>query len=242
MTQSASIGVAVAFSAGLLSFLSPCVLPLVPSYVSFITGMSLDDVPHARRLALVHSLLFVSGFTLIFLALGATATVIGRFLSGQHVWISRVGGVMVIVFGLFLLGVIRVDAFSQERRLHLSEKPIGYLGTVFVGFAFGAGWTPCLGPVLGGILTYAASAASLGRGLGLLFAYSLGLAVPFVLAAVMLGRFFTVFAWFRKHLGLVNKIAGAVLVLVGVLMVTDRFTLLATWLSRMTPHWLLERL
>jgi cytochrome c-type biogenesis protein len=242
MTEGASIGVAVAFSAGLLSFLSPCVLPLVPSYISFITGMSLDDVPRARRLALVHSLLFVSGFTLIFLALGATATVLGGFLRAHSLWIARVGGAMVIVFGLFLLGVIRIGAFSQERRLHLSEKPIGYLGTVFVGFAFGAGWTPCLGPILGGILTYAASAASLGRGLGLLFAYSMGLAIPFVLAAVALGKFFTVFGWFRRHLGLVNKVAGVILVFVGALMVTDRFTLLATWLSRMTPHWLLERL
>jgi cytochrome c-type biogenesis protein len=242
VTSAGSIGLAVSFSAGLLSFLSPCVLPLVPSYIGFITGVSLDDLPRARRTALVHSLLFVLGFTLIFLALGATATTLGRMLGGGQRWISRIGGALVIVFGLFLLGVFRIRALSQERRVHLSEKPLGYAGTVFVGIAFGAGWTPCLGPILGGILTYTASTADLRRGLALLFAYSLGLAIPFVLAAVALSRFFTVFAWIKRHLGLVNRIAGAVLIFVGVLMLTDRFTLLASWLVHLTPAWLLDRI
>jgi cytochrome c-type biogenesis protein len=242
MTSAGSTGVALAFSAGLLSFLSPCVLPLVPSYLGFITGLSLDDLPRARRTALVHSLLFVLGFTLIFLALGATATAIGRVLGGEQRWISRAGGALVIVFGLFLLGVFRSSTLSQERRVHFTEKPLGYAGTVFVGVAFGAGWTPCLGPILGGILTYTASTADLGRGLALLFAYSLGLAIPFVLAATALGKFFTVFAWIRRHIGLVNKTAGAILVFVGALMVTDRFALLASWLAHTTPAWLLNRL
>ena len=242
LTGDATIGIAVAFSAGLLSFLSPCVLPLVPSYLGFITGMSLDDMPHARRTALVHTLLFVAGFTLIFLALGATATVFGRFLSAQRVWIGRIGGVLVIVFGLYLLGAIRVGAFSQERRLHLADKPLGYLGTVAVGVAFGAGWTPCLGPILGGILTYTMSEASLAHGLALLFAYSMGLAIPFVLASLALGKFFALFDWFRKHLMLVNRVAGTMLVAVGLLLVTDRFTLLASALTKLTPAWLFERL
>lgn len=242
MNDHGSIGIVVAMTAGLLSFLSPCVLPLVPSYVSFITGLSLDDLPHARRNALVHTLLFVSGFTLVFLALGATATVLGRFVAAQQVWLARIGGALIIVFGLFLLGVIRIGALNQERRMHLSEKPLGYLGTAFVGVAFGAGWTPCIGPVLGGILTYAASASDLRRGLLLLGAYSFGLAVPFVAASVALGSFFALFQKLRRYLAVVNHIAGGVLVLVGILMITDRFALLATWLSRLTPAWLLNRL
>lgn len=241
-TDSPVVGVTVAFTAGLLSFLSPCVLPLVPSYVSFITGMSLDEVQNARRSAVLHTLLFVSGFTLVFLALGATATVLGRFLHAQQIWISRAGGALIVVFGLYLLGVIRVGAFSQERRLHFADKPLGYLGTVAVGIAFGAGWTPCIGPILGSILTYTAGEANLSHGLALLGAYSLGLAVPFVLASFALGKFFTAFAWIRRHLGLMNKIAGVVLIVIGLLMITDRFTLLASWLTRLTPEWLLERL
>lgn len=242
MTDTTSVGVVVAFFAGLLSFLSPCVLPLVPSYVSFITGMSLEDVERSRRTALVHSLLFVAGFTLIFLVLGAAATALGQLMRGFDEWLARIGGVLVIIFGLFLLGVIRIDALGREGRLHLADKPLGYLGTMFVGIAFGAGWTPCIGPVLGSILTFAASEGSMREGLLLLSAYSLGLAIPFVLAAVALGRFFVVFGWIRRHLGLMNRIAGVMLILVGVLMVTDRFTLLASWLAGLTPDWLLERL
>lgn len=242
MSNSADIGVLVAFAAGVLSFLSPCVFPLVPSYVSFITGLSLEDAERSRRTALVHALLFVVGFTLIFLALGATATVLGRVLRAYSVWIARGGGVMVIVFGLYMLGVIRWGALSQERRVHLADKPLGYLGTVLVGIAFGAGWTPCLGPILGGILTYTASAADFSRGLPLLLAYSLGLAVPFVLAAVALGRFFAVFQRLRPHLALVNRMAGVMLVLVGALMVSGQFTVLATWLIDLTPAWLLQRI
>jgi cytochrome c-type biogenesis protein len=242
MTDSTSVGIFVALLGGLLSFLSPCVLPLVPSYVSFITGMSLDDVERSRRTALVHSLLFVAGFSLIFLALGATATALGQMLRGFEVWLARIGGAMIIVFGLFLLGVIRIDALGREGRVHLSDKPLGYLGTLFVGVAFGAGWTPCIGPVLARILTFAANEASVQRGMLLLGAYSLGLAIPFVLAAVALGRFFVVFGWIRRHLGLMNRIAGVMLIFVGVLMITNRFTLLASWLAGMTPAWLLERL
>src|SRR5256885_5406788 len=138
----ASFGLLVAFSAGLLSCLSACVLPVVPSYVTFITEMSLDEVRVARRPALIHALLFVLGFSLIFIALGATASVLGRVLFVARVWLARLGGVLIIAFGLYLLGAFNIRLLSRDRRVHLADKPLGYLGTMFVGIAFGAGWTP----------------------------------------------------------------------------------------------------
>ena len=242
MEGTASFGFAIAFTAGLLSFLSPCVLPLIPSYLTFITGLGLEDVQHARRNALVHAVLFVLGFTLIFLTLGATATVLGRLLVTQRVWISRFGGVLVILFGLYLLGALDIAAFARERRLHLADKPVGYLGTVLVGFAFGAGWTPCIGPILGSILLYTSTSADLGRGLALLGAYSLGLAIPFLLAAAAVRHFLVFSDWLRRHMRWANRIAGTMLVAVGLLMVTDAFTVLAGWLQAMTPDALRNRL
>jgi cytochrome c-type biogenesis protein len=239
---SASLGIAVAFTAGLLSFLSPCVLPLIPSYVSFITGLSLDDVQRSRRIALVHSLLFVTGFTIIFLALGATATVLGRVMFHYRDWVGRIGGVLVIVLGLYLLGVFNIGAFSRERRVHIAEKPLGYLGTVLVGMAFAAGWTPCIGPILGAVLTYTASSADLNRGLLLLFSYSLGLAVPFVLAALMIDQFMALFQRYKGALMWMSRISGVLLIIVGVLMITGSMTILSSWLQQWTPDFLLKRL
>lgn len=242
MADGASVGVAIAFSAGLLSFLSPCVLPLIPSYVTFVTGMSLEDVQRSRRIAVVHALLFILGFTLVFLALGATATVLGRVLLSQRVWIARVGGLLVILFGLYLLGVFDIGVFARERRVHITDKPLGYFGTVIVGIAFGAGWTPCIGPILGGILTYTASQADLTRGLGLLFAYSMGLAVPFFLAAIAIERFIALFQRYRGTMRWANRVAGALLVVVGVLMMTSYLTVLSGLLQSYTPEALRTRL
>src|SRR5574338_287863 len=240
--EGTSWGIAIAFSAGLLSFLSPCVLPLIPSYVTFITGLSLEDVQTARRAALVHAVLFILGFTLIFLALGATATAVGQLLNYQRVWISRVGGVLIIAFGLYMLGVFNVSLFSQERRVHLANKPVGYLGTVLVGIAFGAGWTPCIGPILGSILTYTASSADMQRGLWLLLAYSLGLAVPFLLSAVAVERFLDVFARMKRQMGWITRASGILMIAVGILMVTNYFTILASVLQQYTPEWIRSRL
>lgn len=242
MAEPASIGIALAFSAGLLSFLSPCVLPLIPSYLTFVTGVGFDDLSRARRSALVHALLFVCGFTLIFVALGASASVLGRVLLVYRIWITRVGGALVVLFGLYLLGAIRVGAFDRERRVHLANKPVGYLGTVLVGMAFGAGWTPCLGPILGAILTYTAEAADLSKGLALLFAYSLGLAIPFLIAAVAVERFLEAMTVLRPYLARVSQISGALLVVVGLLMMFDVFTVMATYLQGMTPDALKGRL
>jgi cytochrome c-type biogenesis protein len=237
-----SVGLAVAFVAGVLSFLSPCVLPLVPSYVSFITGLSLEELGERRWAAFTHALLFVSGFTLIFLLLGASATQVGRFLNYNQVWLERVGGLLIIFFGLYLLGVIRWGSLARERRVHLQDKPVGYLGSVLVGIAFGAGWTPCIGPILGSILMYTGVQSTLGQGLLLLLAYSLGLAVPFLLAAVAVEKFIDWFKKFRAYIPLTTKIAGGILVFVGILLVTGYFTLLAGWLQGFTPEFLRERL
>jgi cytochrome c-type biogenesis protein len=242
LEDTATVGVAISFTAGLLSFLSPCVLPLIPSYVTFVTGLSLEDVQRSRRIALIHSLLFVAGFTLVFLALGATATTLGRMLGYNRVWLGRIGGVLVIVLGLYLLGVFNVGLLARERRVHIATKPLGYLGTLFVGMAFAAGWTPCIGPILGAVLTYTASSADLNRGLVLLLAYSLGLAVPFVLAALMIERFIAVFQRYRGAVLWFSRVAGALLISVGVLMLTDGMTLLNHWLQPLTPEFLRSRL
>ena len=240
--QSASLGIGISFTAGVLSFLSPCVLPLIPSYVSFITGLSLDDVQRSRRITLIHSLLFIAGFTIVFLLLGATATVLGQVLLRQRDWVGRIGGVLVIVLGLYLLGVFNIGALSTERRVHIATKPLGYLGTLLVGMAFAAGWTPCIGPILGGVLTYTASSADLNRGLVLLFAYSVGLAVPFLLAALMIDRFMELFQRYRGALVWMSRISGVLLIAVGVLMITGSMTVLSAWLQRFTPEFLRSRL
>jgi len=237
-----SIGLFVAFGAGLLSFLSPCVLPLIPSYVTFITGLSFDDVTSRKRVALVHGLLFVLGFSLIFLALGATATAIGRVMFSQRDLITKVGGGIIIVFGLYLVGILNIGFFTQERRVHLADKPVGYLGTVLVGVAFGAGWTPCIGPILGSILIYASSEADLPKGLALLTAYSLGLAIPFILSALAVDRFMSFFQKFKKQMLWMQRAAGALMIVVGILMITNQFTIFASWLQRFTPDFILDRL
>ena len=242
MQDSTTLGVVIAFTAGILSFLSPCVLPLVPSYVTFVTGLSLEDVSRARRVALVHSLLFVCGFTAIFVALGAGATALGVLLAAYRDWIGRIGGVLLIVFGLILLEVIRVPALSRDRRIYLADKPLGYLGSVLVGIAFGAGWTPCIGPVLGGILSLASATGSVGRGIGLLLAYSAGLALPFLAAALAIDHFLAAFARMRAGLAWVSRISGVLLIFVGVLLASGWFTMLATWLQRLTPAALRDRL
>ncbi|HMC57331.1 MAG TPA: cytochrome c biogenesis protein CcdA [Gemmatimonadaceae bacterium] len=242
MDATQSVGFAVAFAAGLLSFLSPCVLPLIPSYVSFITGLELDDVHRQRHTALVHSALFVLGFTLVFLALGATATLVGQLFIRQREWVSRVGGVLVIAFGLYLLGVFQIGALGRDSRVHIARKPMGYLGTVLVGMAFAAGWSPCIGPILGAVLTYTASAPDLQRGIVLLLAYALGLAIPFVVAALMIDRFIPAFQRFRRGMAIVTRVSGALLIVVGILMITGSMTLLTAWLQRWTPAALWNRL
>ncbi|MEK7668567.1 MAG: cytochrome c biogenesis protein CcdA [Gemmatimonadota bacterium] len=236
---------AVAFLAGLLSFLSPCVLPVVPSYLSFITGMSATAEMQARRhLAIVHALLFVTGFSLIFLALGMTATAFGRLLNVYQQWLERVGGLLIVAFGLFTMGVLKSQWLMREARVQMADKPLGFLGSVLAGMAFGAGWTPCIGPILGSILLYISAApdADLAKGIPLMLAYSLGLAIPFLVAAAALERFLLWSQRFRRHMGCVERVAGALLVLFGLLLVSGQFSKLAQWLQGMTPEILRSRL
>ena len=232
----------MAFTAGLLSFLSPCVLPLIPSYVGFITGMTVEEAERRRWTALLHGLWFVGGFTLVFVLLGAAASAVGSLLREYQVWMGRIGGVLMIVFGLYLLGVLRPRFLIREWRVHLSRKPLGYFGSGVVGFTFGAAWTPCIGPILGGILTIAATQAGLAKGMTLLTIYALGLAVPFLLTAVALDRFLVWFQRFRPYIVWVDRIAGAMLILLGILLITDSFTVLAGYLQGLTPAFLRERL
>lgn len=239
-----SIGVTIAFGAGVLSFLSPCVLPLVPSYLSFVTGMSLEDLQEGvdRRVVITHSLLFVAGFTGIFLLLGASASFLGQFLKLYEVWIARVGGIVIILLGLHLAGAFRLTPLMRERRVHLHDKPAGYLGTIGVGAAFGAGWTPCIGPVLGAILTFAASQEQFWSGVGLLFVYSLGLAVPFLVSALALDAFLRAFSRFRRFLPTIQILSGVLLVILGLFLLTGSFSALSGYLTRFTPDFILDRI
>lgn len=239
-----SVGITIAFAAGLLSFLSPCVLPLVPSYLTFVTGMSLEDLQGGvhRRTTLIHALLFVTGFTAIFLILGASASFLGQFFRYYEVWIARVGGLIIMVLGLHLAGAFRFTPLMREKRFHLHDKPAGYLGTLGVGAAFGAGWTPCIGPVLGAILTFAASQDQFWAGVGLLFVYSLGLAVPFLLSALALDGFLRAFGRFRSFLPALQVFSGILLVILGLLLLTGTFSALSGFLTRFTPEFILHRI
>lgn len=238
------VGIAIAFTAGLLSFLSPCVLPLVPSYLAFVTGMSLEDLQAGvnRKATFVHSLLFVLGFSLIFVLLGASASFLGQFFRQYELWIARIGGIIIIVLGLHMSGVLRITPLMREKRMHLNDKPVGYLGTLGVGMAFGAGWTPCIGPILGAILTYGFTQDTMWAGVGLLSVYSAGLAVPFLVTSLALDGFLQAFKRFRRWIPVVEKASGVLLIVLGLLLLTGQFTVLSAYLTRFTPSFILERI
>ncbi|PYM06461.1 MAG: cytochrome C biogenesis protein [Candidatus Rokuibacteriota bacterium] len=245
MTQ--SLGVLVAFSAGLFSFLSPCVLPLFPSYLSFITGMSVttlssDVTGETRRRIVLHSLAFIFGFSMIFVALGASFSAAGRFLLDYRDWIRIVGGALIIVFGLYITGLLKVGVFGRYQQIQLRQKPAGYLGTLLVGVTFAIGWTPCVGPILGSILSLAGTADTVQRGVGLLVAYSAGLGVPFLASSIALGGFLKFFKRYRPFIPIVERAAGGLLIIVGILVVTDYYVVLNSWAISLTPNWILERL
>ena len=247
MVLGESLGVVVAFSAGLLSFLSPCVLPLFPSYLSFITGMSVDRLAadvgaRSRGRIILHSLAFIVGFSLVFIALGASFSAAGRFLLDYREWIRVGGGLLIIVFGLYIAGILRIGIFGRTRQIEIKTKPAGYIGTFAVGVTFAIGWTPCVGPILGSILSLAGTAETVRKGIGLLMAYSAGLALPFFLSSLALGGFLKFFERYRAAMPVVERVAGVLLVLVGLLVVTNYFAILTSYAIGLTPQWLLKRL
>lgn len=242
-----SVGVAVAFSAGLFSFLSPCVLPLFPSYLSFLTGMSVADLtgelsPAARRRVLLNALAFVVGFSVVFVALGASFSAAGQLLLDYREWIRRAGGVLIVVFGLYIAGVLKLSMLGVTTQWQIREKPAGYLGSFAVGITFAIGWTPCVGPILGAILSLAGTAETVQVGIGLLVAYSAGLGIPFLLSAVALGAFLRFFKSYRRYIPAIERFAGLLLVVVGVLVFTNYYVVLNAWAISLTPEWLLRRL
>jgi cytochrome c-type biogenesis protein len=234
----------VAVAAGLLSFLSPCVLPLLPSYLSFVAGISFEELqgtvanPRTRRALLVNSLLFVLGFSLVFIALGAGATLLGQALFRHQVAIRRIGGALVVVLGLYVAGWLRVPFLAREWRAEIANRPAGYLGAVLTGVTFAAGWTPCIGPILGSILTLASVSQTVGTGILMLAAYSLGLAIPFLLSSLMIDRFLTFFDRFEYFFSVVTRASGIVLIAVGLLLLTDYFAVLSRVAFSLTPDWL----
>lgn len=228
----------MAFLAGLVSFLSPCVLPVVPSYLAFVSGLTFGELtenppPEVRRSAALHSVAFVIGFGAVFMTLGLVATAAGAAIASALPWINRLGGVVVIGFGLMVAGVVRIPALAKDLRVELSSRPAGALGSLAVGVAFGAGWTPCIGPILGAILLYAGLETTMAQGTALLGTYALGLGIPFVAASVGLNWFLAGSGWARRWIGPLQRIAGTVLVAIGVLMVTGHFASMTAFLADM---------
>ncbi|MBI3603305.1 MAG: cytochrome c biogenesis protein CcdA [Nitrospirae bacterium] len=244
MTESIhQISLVAAFSAGLLSFVSPCVLPLVPSYISYITGLSLDQLADAserqrfRMPIIVNSLLFIAGFSCVFVAFGASASLIGQVLITYQEHLRKIGGLLIVIFGLYLLGVLKLNFLQTEKRLHFKSRPAGYAGSFLIGVAFAAGWTPCVGPVLGTILLYASTSDALTDGVALLTSYSLGLGLPLFLTALGVDRFLGYFKQVRAYLWGVTAVSGAFLVVVGVMIYANSLTMITSFLERYGIGW-----
>lgn len=227
--MSGDVTYTLAFLAGVLSFLSPCVLPLVPSYVSFITGVSFEDLAstdtdrrRVRQLTISNSLVFILGFSTVFVALGASSSIIGQSLVAYQDHIRIAGGVLIIAFGLFISGIFKLNFLMHEKRLHLKGKPAGYIGTFLVGIAFAAGWTPCIGPILGSILLVASSQGSTIYGIKLLMIYSIGLGIPFFVSALAFNAFLSYTKVAFRFMKPIMLLSGLVLVAFGVLLLTNR--------------------
>ena len=239
------ISLIAAFSAGLLSFVSPCVLPLVPSYISYITGLSVEQLTDAservkfKKAIVLNSLLFIAGFSSVFIAFGASASLLGQVLITYQDHIRRFGGALIVIFGLYLLGILNLNFLKMEHRFQFRSRPAGYLGSFLIGVAFAAGWTPCVGPVLGSILLYASTTDSLLSGVVLLTSYSLGLGLPLFLTALGVDRFLAYFKQARAYLWGVSTVSGVLLVVVGVMIYANSLTMVTSFLERYGIGWYL---
>jgi len=237
MRQPQDISVLIAFSAGFLSFISPCVLPLVPSYITYITGVSFKDLSEAgskrrlRWLTVSHSLLFISGFSLIFVLMGASASYLGQVLVQYQSWIMKAGGILIIILGIHFTGLINIPFLQMEKRFELHQKPLGYVGSFLVGIVFAAGWTPCVGPILSTILLYASTTGSFTTGVMLLAFYSMGLGLPFFLASLAFNSFLSAFEKVKRYLRVITVASGVFLIIIGILFLTDLFTTLNSYLN-----------
>lgn len=225
------MGYITAFLGGLLSFLSPCVLPLIPSYVSFITGISFDDFKTGdkakiRRLTLINSFAFVFGFSTVFVLLGVSSSYIGRLFAVYYDHIRIIGGIIIIVFGLYVMGVLKLNFLASDKRVHLQSKPRGHFGSFIVGLTFGAGWTPCIGPILGSILLIASTTGSAMQGFKLLLVYSLGLAIPFMATSLAINSFLSHYSSIQKYMRIIMFLSGLLLIGFGVILLTDKVHLL----------------
>src|SRR6202142_1572004 len=224
-----------AFFAGLISFLSPCVLPLVPGYVSMISGAGVEELKQPQgqlmRRVMLNSVGFILGFSVVFIVLGAAATEIGQVLGMYKHTLARIAGVVIIIFGLHLTGIFKIKALYTDARLHSVKGSSTPIGAFVVGFAFAFGWTPWLGPILSAILTIAAEENTIAKGILLLAIYSLGLAMPFLLTALLMERFLKFYSRFRSHMHAIEVASGCLMIALGVLLVIGRFTLISNWLS-----------
>jgi cytochrome c-type biogenesis protein len=229
-----------ALLAGFLSFISPCVLPLIPGYISFVSGASLDEMrgpadSAARRKVFLTSVAFVAGFSLVFIALGASATAIGKLVARNLPLLSKIAGALIIVFGLHMMGVFRLALLDREKRAQTQRKPTSLGGAMLVGAAFALGWSPCIGPILAGILLIAGSKDTIAEGVLLLAIYSLGLGIPFLLTSLAIDRFFSVTAKIRKHYHAIEVFSGGLLVAIGLLIVTGQLTIIVRYLEPYLP-------
>jgi cytochrome c-type biogenesis protein len=244
-----------AFVAGVLSFISPCVLPLIPGYLSFISGVSLEEMrgmpvaaagggtvtvatgvsAAAKRQVIITSLFFILGFSLVFVSLGASATYLGQFLMERLTIFGKIAGVLLIIFGLHTIGVFKIPFLLNEARVQANTKPASMIGATIVGISFAFGWTPCIGPILSAILLVAAQQESVNQGILLLSIYSLGLAIPFLLTALAINQFFVAFSKIRRHYHMIEIVSGLLMIVIGVLIFTNRFTIIAQWLTPYLP-------
>lgn len=219
-----------AFGAGFLTFLSPCILPLIPAYISYITGISFDEFKEeqnkdVRKKTIIHSLLFVLGFSFVFVTLGASASYLGKLLITYRTMISRIGGVIVIIFGFYIMGLLRLDFLNKEKRFKFRPQRDSKLGSVLLGITFAAAWTPCVDPILGSILTLAVTKETMLEGAWLLSSYSLGIAIPFIISAILINSFLSYFAKIKRYMFIVKFICGLLLILIGISLIGEHFAL-----------------
>jgi len=238
MVSGSEVSILIAFSAGVLTFLSPCILPLFPSYITYITGRSFEDIKSSvksydiTRLTVINSLFFILGFSIIFVSVGITLSYFGSFFGIKRIWLERVGGILIILLGLNMMGILKTKFLSQEKVITSKKKRFGYLGSLLVGMAFAFGWTPCLGPILSSILIYATTLENLSKAVVLLLTYSLGLGLPFLIAGIAINQFLFLFTRFKNFMRFVPIVSGIFLITMGVALFSGQFSRIAGLFTR----------